>query len=264
MSQICQGMTARLKAPAAIGLAVLASSIFSTTQVQAEDKQNLVLNGFVSLNSQIRSRGISLTDESPSYMLNLNLIDKSGLYGSIYAFGVDGLGTYGGEDMEVDYLLGYGTQLGSVAVDGGMGLYHFPGTIGTSFNEFYLSGSKKIQDIESKLGLMYVPDRQSVGGHDKLYVYADVSKPIASLPLTAKAHIGYTSGKGNIYAGPTGEFIDYSLGVDYTWKQFIVNATYIGTTIDKAKADVYFALPNAKKGSDMVGNSLMASVTYLF
>lgn len=263
MSKI-RRMTTALKAPSAIGLVVFASHALTTTHVHAAEDQNLVLNGFVSAHSQIRSRGISLTDESPSYMLNLNLVDKSGFYGGIYAFGVDGVGTFGGEDIEVDYLLGYGTQLGSVALDAGMGLYHFPGTSGTTFNEFYLSGSQKIQDIGAKLGLMYVPNRQSVGGDDKLYVYADVSKPIAGLPLTAKAHIGYTSGEGNIYAGPTGEFMDYSIGVDYTWKQFIVNATYIGTSIDKAKADVYYAVPNAEKGRDIVGNSVMGSITYLF
>ncbi|MCS4297140.1 MULTISPECIES: hypothetical protein [Acinetobacter] len=43
-----------------------------------------------------------------------------------------------------------------------------------------------------------------------------------------------------------------------------MNATYICTTINKAKANTYYAVPNAKKGSDIVGNSLMVSVTYLF
>ncbi|MCS4297141.1 MULTISPECIES: TorF family putative porin [Acinetobacter] len=87
-------------------------------------------------------------------------------------------------------------------------MYSFPGTRGFTFNEFYLSGSKKIQDIDTKLSRMYVPDRQSVGENDKLYVYFDLKKPIVGLLLSAKAHIGYTRGKGNIYAGPTGEFFD--------------------------------------------------------
>ncbi|MCS4297142.1 MULTISPECIES: hypothetical protein [Acinetobacter] len=90
MSEICLHMAAIFKAEVAICLVVLASNIFTTTQVHAEESQNLVLNGFISANSQIRSRGISLTGESPSYMVNLNLIDKSGFYGIIYGFAVDG------------------------------------------------------------------------------------------------------------------------------------------------------------------------------
>lgn len=264
MAKILQSLTSTFKTPSKICLFVVAANSFTTTQVHAEETQNLKLNGFVSANSQIRSRGVSLTDESPSYMLNLNLINKNGFYGSVYGFAVDGVGSYGGEDLEVDYLLGYGKKIASLAVDAGMALYTYPGTSGYTFNEFYLSGSKKISDLDTKLGLMYVPERKSVGDNDKLYLYVDLKHPIGNLQTKATVHLGYTNGKGNVYAGPTGEFFDYSVGLEHPWKKFILSASYIGTTIDKTKADTYYALPNAKKGSDIVGGSLMGSIVYLF
>jgi uncharacterized protein (TIGR02001 family) len=264
MSKICHRMTSRFKNKSSIFFLLLATNALSTTYAHEDDSQKLKLNGFLSVNSQIRSRGISLTDEKPSYMLNLNLIDKSGIYGSVYGFSVDGVGSYGGEDLEIDYLLGYGQEFFSISFDTGMALYTFPGTSGYTFNEFYMSGSKDIQGLNTRLGLMYVPERKSVGDNDKLYVYIDLKKPINDLPIVAKAHLGYTNGEGNAYAGPTGDFLDYSIGLDYMWKNFVLNTSYIGTNINKSKADTYYYVPNAKKGSEIVDGSFMASLTYLF
>lgn len=243
---------------------ILVTGISSSVFAQEEEIQDLSLNGFASVSSQIRSKGISLTDEKVGYMMNLNLAHKSGAYGSVYAYNLDGAGSFGGEEIELDYLLGYKQDVLSVSTDVGVGLYTFPGTNGFTFSELYLSGSKEIQGINTTVGLMYMPERESVGNNDKIYSFIDLAKPISTLPITVKAHLGYTEGEGNIYAGPTGDYVDYGLGLDYEWKNFIFNTSYVGTNIDKSKADEFFNIPNAKKGGEIVDDTLVASITYLF
>ena len=248
-----------------LGLVTICSLGFSSNSYAEEEKAKpLTFSGSATVGTQTRVKGVSITDEKVGYVLNLNLVSDTGLYGSLYALSLDGAGSYGGDDLEVDYIVGYARDAFDISFDAGVGVYVFPGTHGYTFSEWYVSGSKNIQGIDSKLGLMYVPARKSVGDHARTYVHLDLAKAVADYPVTVKAHLGYTSGEDNTLSGPTGKYLDYAIGADYAWKNFVLNTSYIGTDISRSKADVFYDIPNAKRGADIVDGSLVMSLSYSF
>lgn len=265
MSKLCHFRHFSKRTLQLIGLgSILSLSVSSISYAQEEQTKRIEFSGSATVGTQTRVKGVSITDEGVGYVLNLNLVSDTGLYGSVYALNLDGAGTYGGDDLEVDYIVGYARDAFDISFDAGVGVYVFPGTHGYTFSEWYASATKSINGVDSTLGLMFVPARKSVGDHSRTYVHLDLSKGVADYPVTVNAHLGYTSGEGNTLSGPTGKYLDYAVGVDYAWKDFVLNTSYIGTNISRTKADVFYDVPNAKRGADIVDGSVVVSLSYNF
>ena len=94
---------------------------------------------------------------------------------------------------------------------------------------------------------------------------------VSGTPITAKAHIGHSWGQDGLgpnatAVAPTGEYWDWSIGADVTWRNLTFNASYVDTDISNREAA--YLRPSFSKGQDGSGNiaggTLVASLTAAF
>lgn len=244
----------------------LVTMLVAPCPAYADDQapQDFAVNGSATLTSQYRLRGVSFSDNDAAIQGSLTVSHKSGFYVGTWASSQAGYGTFGGANMEVDLLGGYTKTLGRTTLDGGLAWYFFPGTSDHQFAEIYASVSHPIGPVRAKVGANYAPKRANIGTGDNLWVYGDLSLPIANTPITLRSHLGYTEGKGSIYGGPTGHYLDYSAGADVAWKNLTLSVSYVGTDIDRAAADLYYTYPGTKPGREIVSGTALISLTASF
>jgi uncharacterized protein (TIGR02001 family) len=144
-----------------------------------------------------------------------------------------------------------------VTLDGGLIWYFYPGTNETDFAEIFASATVPVGPAAARLGTYYAPSQDAIGGKDNLYLYTDWSAPLPNTPLTAKAHLGYTTGRGSTLSGPGGEYFDWLIGVDATWQNLTLGLAYVDTDIGRTAADAYFA----PGGHDIVDKAVLVSLT---
>lgn len=252
-----------MKKPALLILLALAAWP-SASIAQDDGGSALTVSGSVTGISQYRLRGISFSDEKMAIQGSVTVAHKSGFYVSTWSSSLAGYGTFGGANMELDAIGGYSTTLGSTTLDGGLVWYFFPGTSGHQYAEVYASVSHPAGPAKAKIGVNYAPRRASIGDADNLWVYGDLSMPLAGTPVTLRSHVGYTDGKGSIYAGPRGHYLDYSAGADVSWKNLTFNLSYVGTDINRDEADAYYTYPGTKPGRAIVDGAAVLSLTAAF
>lgn len=231
---------------------------------QQEPNSDLTVSGSATLISDYRMRGVSFSDKEAALQGAITVAHQSGFYVSAWSSSQAGYGTFGGSNIEIDAIAGYARTVGETTLDGGVVWYFFPGTAGHQYGEIYGSVSRPVGPVKAKLGANYAPKRNAIGDADNLWVYGDLSLPIASTPITLRSHLGYTEGEGSIYGGPRGHYVDYSLGADLSWKNLTLNLSYVGTDIGDDEADGYFTVPGGKPGRELVDGAVVANLTAAF
>ncbi len=279
-------MHARLLAPVAALMA--ATPAFA----QTEDASALTVSGSAMIATDYRLRGVSQTDENPALQGGITVTHDSGLYGSIWGSNLAGWGTFGGANLELDFIAGYKAKLGdSATLDAGVTLYTYPGGADrTTYYEPFAKLSGTTGRLTLLAGVAYAPSQQALGKwyangtaaaagtytdagdkEDNLYLWGDGALGLAGTPLTAKAHIGWSKGNDGLgpnatSIAPTGEYWDWSLGVDTTWKNLTFNVSYVDTDI--SRGDAARLQPSFSKGQDGTGSiadgAVVASLTATF
>lgn len=252
-----------MKCPAI--LAVLVGAIALPGHALAQEAEAapdaFTITGNVTGVSDYRLRGISLSDEDFAIQGGITVAHESGFYVGGWASSLGGYGTFGGANVEADAIAGYATTIGNATLDGGVIGYFYPGTSGHAYGEVYASVSHPVGPAKAKIGANYAWDQKSIGAADNLWVYSDVGVPIAGTPVSLRGHLGYTDGKGSIFSGARGHYLDYALGADLAWKQLTFGVTYLGTDIDRDEADAFFSVPGARPGHDIVDDTVVVSVS---
>jgi hypothetical protein len=103
-----------------------------------------------------------------------------------------------------------------------------------------------------------------------LYLWGDGSVGLGSTGLLAKAHIGYSKGNPGLgpngtSVAPTGEYVDWLLGLDYTRGPVTFGVAYTDTDITVAESA--YLLPNfssTKDGSPISGPQVVFSIGFAF
>lgn len=249
-----------------ISLAAIAAALVAAAPAQAEDApaSPFTITGTIGVFSQYRLRGISQTDEDVAVQGSLTVAHSSGFYASTWGSNLAGFGTFGGSNVEVDAIVGYGHAFGSTALDGGLIWYLYPGTDNTDYAEAYGSISHPFGPVKGKLGFNYAPKQEGIGDKDNLWVYSELALPVPSTPVTLKGHVGYTTGKGSFLAGPDGDYFDFMVGADFTWKNLTLNVSYVDTDIGKAAADSFYSKAGFKAGHKIAGGTALVSLTAAF
>ena len=220
----------------------------------------LTIDGSVTLVSDYRYRGLSYTNNRPAVQGFLTISHTSGLYVATFLSNLGGDGSYGGDDLEADILAGYTRSVHDLAIDVGIWNYRFPGTRHTGFIELYGALTIPIGRAKTKTGFYYAPRQRAIGRHDDLSSYADISLPVADTPVVIKTHAGYTVGKGSTLAGPSGHYIDWSIGADLQWRAATFNVSYVNTTVNRVRADHYYVVG----GRRAITGAVIGSVTTAF
>jgi len=252
----------------------------------------LGVSGSVGLASDYRFRGVSQSDEQLAVQGGITVTHDSGLYIGTWASNLAGWGTFGGANMELDLIGGYKAKLADNAtLDIGLTWYMYPGGAdNTDFAEPYAKLTGTAGPATLTAGAAYAPKQQAIGRwyatgadaaagaftdpgakDDNLYLWGDGAVAVTGTPITAKAHIGHSWGQDGLgpnatAIAPTGEYWDWSIGADVTWRHLTFNASYVDTDISNREAA--YLRPSFSKGQDGSGNiaggTLVASLTAAF
>lgn len=252
----------------------------------------VTVTGSVGIATDYRLRGVSQTDTHAAVQGGITVAHQSGVYAGIWASNLAGWGTFGGSNMELDLIGGYKAKLSPAAtLDVGLTWYMYPGGANkTDYAEPYVKLSGTAGPVTLLAGVAYAPKQQALGkwydtgadaaagvyNHpgakaDNLYLWGDGAAAIHGTPLTAKAHIGHSNGNDGLgpnatSAAPTGDYWDWSLGMDATYRNLTLNVSYVDTDISRAKAA--YLQPSFSQGQDGRGSiangAVVASLTASF
>jgi len=271
-----------MKFVTAIAAAISVSAIATPVLAQEASTPDaatapLTVSGSATIASDYRFRGVSQTNNEMAVQAGVTVSHDSGLYVGAWGSNLAGWGTFGGANMELDLIAGFKQKLGdNAALDVGVTWYMYPGGADeTDFAEPYVKLSGTVGPAMLLAGIAYAPAQEALGRwyasgadaaagvynnpgdkEDNLYVWGDAAMPIAGTPFTAKAHIGYSDGNSGLgpnatSLAPTGSYLDWSIGVDTTWKNLTLGLAYVGTDI--SDDDAAYLQPSFSKGQDGAG-----------
>jgi uncharacterized protein (TIGR02001 family) len=217
--------------------AAMTSPAFAQSADTRPERQPLAVSGGVTIVSQYRFRGISLSDENPAIQGTINLNHESGFYAGAWASSTDGFGELGGSNVELDLFGGYRREVASgVTLDAGLLYYAYPGSTGGDFEFFepYANASGAIGPATAEVGVAFAPSQDALGGNSNIYVFGDLSTFIPNSPTGLTGHIGWS--KGDTALSPGGEYMNWSLGANVTWRSLTFGVAYVDTDINAAEA----------------------------
>ena len=238
----------------------------------------VTVSGSAAIVSDYRFRGVSQSDRQMAVQGGITLAHASGVYGGVWASNLAGWGTFGGANMELDLIGGYKARVaGNATLDVGLTWYMYPGGAAkTDFAEPYVKLTGTNGPATLTAGVAYAPRQQAIGRwyatgadaaagtytdpgdtDDNLYLWGDGAVALAGTPFTARAHIGHSRGQDGLgpnatAVSPTGDYWDWSLGADATWRNLTLTVSYIDTDISDREAT--YLRPSFSKGQDGTGN----------
>lgn len=195
----------------------------------------ITVSGGASLVSDYRFRGVSQTDRRFAVQGTLTIAHESGFYVSTWGSSIDDYVANGG-DQEIDLIGGYRKTIGGTTFDVGGLYYYYPGSGGVTsdFIEPYASVTHVFGPATAKAGLAYAPKQHALAAtharDDNLYMYGELGGAIPGTGFTVLGHLGYSHGRSVLTSGLKG-YVDWNLGVNYTWKNLTLGVTYVDTDI---------------------------------
>jgi uncharacterized protein (TIGR02001 family) len=266
---------------------------FPAAAQDTDPPKPITVSGSVGLVSDYRFRGVSQSDENLAVQGGLTIAHESGLYIGTWGSNLAGWGTFGGANMELDLIAGYKFPVGDGTLDIGATWYMYPGGFNnTDFIEPYVKLSGTLGPASLTAGVAYAPKQEALGNwylngtsaangvydrpgdkNDNLYVWGDIAAAIPDTGLTAKAHIGASKGNSGLgpfatSVAPTGEYVDWMLGVDYAVPStpLTLGVAYVDTDITMREAA--YLQPSFSRGQDgtgsIAGSKLVVSLTAAF
>ena len=227
------------------GLSVVMGVLALASPASASDVGGgFTLNGSATLTSDYRFRGISRSDEDPAIQGSLTLSHESGFYAGAWASSLDDGPRFG--DAEVDLYGGWAGEIASgTDLDVGLTYYAFPdgdGRLGGSdYLEPYARLSHTLGPVKATLGLAYAWSQAGTNHDDALYLFTGLTAGIPATRFTVKGHVGYSNGG----MAPTGDYFDWSLGVDAVAGPVTLGVAYVDTdlgNIHRADSGILFTL----------------------
>jgi len=228
---------------------VLAGCALASAPALADDepaaKPDFSVTGNVSLVTEYRFRGVSLSGGDPAIQGGITLNHSSGFYGGAWSSSLAHTPVYG--DQELDLFAGWtGSVAPALTVDAGLLYYVYPsGHVGdANYWEPYAAISGAFGPAKLKVGVAYDWKQKGLldnaGNHDdNLYVYSNLDVGVPHTRVTVSAHLGYTDGvlAPCYYCGGTRSFNDrtgwdWSLGASANWLAIV-----LATVSDAASND---------------------------
>ncbi|HMO77314.1 MAG TPA: TorF family putative porin [Sphingopyxis sp.] len=217
---------------ACLGMLLAAVAVPSTAFAQEEESSDgITISAEATVVSDYRFRGFSQSNEKAAIQGGFSIAHDSGLY----------LGTWGSSigfanGTELDIYGGFSTEVSpGLTADIGATLYLYPGGgSGTSVIEPYASLTGEVGPASITGGVAWAPGGQnSLGDASAIYLYTDVGVAIPDTPITLKGHLGWAK-SDSFLGGLDGKVIDYSVGVDFSWKALTLGISYVNTNEPKA------------------------------
>jgi uncharacterized protein (TIGR02001 family) len=270
----------------------LACATPAMAQEETAPPEPVTVTGSVALTSDYRFRGVSQSDKEMAIQGGITIAHESGFYVGAWGSNLSGWGTFGGANMELDLIGGFKTPIpGGGTLDVGVTWYMYPGGADiTDFAEPYVKLSGTTGPVTLTAGVFYAPAQEALGrwyftgadaaagvynvpgdSEDNLYLSGDAVAAVPNTPISLRAHIGYSDGNSGLgpnatSVAPTGQYWDWTLGADLTYKNLTLGLSYIDTDI--GDSDGVYLLPSFSKGQDGIGSiadgTIVASLTAAF
>lgn len=215
---------------ACLAMLAAATALPTAAYAQEESSDGITISGSATVVSDYRFRGFSQTGEEAAIQGGFTVSHDSGLYAGTWGSSVD----LGGAGAEIDAFVGFATEVASgLTADIGVTGYFYPGLEDATIYEPYFSLSGDMGPASLKAGVAWTPGGQTALGDDSgVYVYGDAGIGIPSTPLTLKAHLGYSK-SDSFLGGDDGDVLDYSVGVDFSYKALTLGVSYVNTDAPK-------------------------------
>jgi uncharacterized protein (TIGR02001 family) len=244
-----------------------------------EEEKPFSVAGSVAFVTDYRFRGVSQSNNSVAVQGGLTFLHESGLYAGFWSSSLAGWGTFGGPNVELDWFGGYKFDIGPTALDTGFTVYTYPGGADlTTFVELYAKLSGTLGPVGLTGGLFYAPKQTALGNWfatpeseidskgDNLYLSGDATVGIPGVPVTAKAHIGYSNGNPGLgpngtSVAPTGSYVDWLLGFDVALGPVVLSFNYVDTSINPDSAEWQALQPNF---SEVPNGKPISGATFVF
>ena len=221
---------------ACFGMLLAASALSTPAFAQEEEASGpFSLSGGISVTSDYRFRGISLSNEKVAVQPTLTVSHESGLYAGVWGSSLPDSPAYG--KFELDLYAGFATEVASgTTVDVGVTYYTYPGSEDGGAPTDYFEGIGKLShDIGpvSVTGLVaYAPKQNSLGDDDNIYLNLGAGLGIPNTPVTLTAGIGYNDGSLGLVS-PDGKYVDWSIGASVPAGPFTFSVQYVDTDVKK-------------------------------
>lgn len=221
-----------------LAASLLTSSALFAAPAYAQDEEEagpVTVTGSVTLVSDYRFRGVSLSGGDPAIQGGITVTHESGFYVGTWASSIDDGGTDFYGDVEVDIFGGWsGNVSEGLGLDVGLLYYAYPANasgVDAEFFEPYATITGTFGPVTAKVGANYAWDQKGIAD-DSLYLRTDLSAGIPSTPLTLNAHLGYTDGAFSF--DPDGESFDWSVGASATvLGSLTLGVSYVGVEAPK-------------------------------
>ena len=219
---------------AAAGLLLAATAAPAFAQDEAAEGP-ITVSGGITLISDYRFRGVSLSGEDFAVQPTLTVSHESGLYAGFWGSNLDDTPLFG--EAEVDLYVGYNTEIAEgTTFDASLIYYWYPDGDNAFGNSDYFETifklSHDIGPVTASGTLGYSWDQSALGNADNLYLGLGLSTAIPNTPVTLVGSIGYTDGALGALA-PGGNYLDWSLGADFAAGPATLGVRYVDTDIAK-------------------------------
>jgi uncharacterized protein (TIGR02001 family) len=144
--------------------------------------------------SDYRFRGLSLSGKDPEVTAELAVSHESGFYASAWASNVDADFDGKGNDLEVDWTVGFSKDVGPINFDAGAIFYSYINRSDLNYIELYGGITVPVSDASVTVGAAYAPKQDNLGGADNTYVYISGELPIKDTPLSLHGNFGIEDG----------------------------------------------------------------------
>jgi uncharacterized protein (TIGR02001 family) len=191
------------------------------TEEKAEQEESgpITVSGGVTVVSDYRFRGVSLSDKDFAVQPTLTITHESGLYAGFWGSNV---ADNGGDDVEIDLYAGFGGGE-AVTYDIGATYYLYPGASDINYVEFIGKVGTTVGPAEIGATVAYAPNQNNIGDEDNFYIGSNLGVGIPTTPITLVATLGLEDGAFG------DNKIDWSLGATAEVKGFTVGASYVDT-----------------------------------
>ncbi len=220
---------------ACFGMLLAASAMSTPAFAQEEASGPLSLSGGISVTSDYRFRGVSLSNEKVAVQPTLTVSHDSGFYLGVWGSSLPDSPAYG--KFELDLYGGFNTEIASgTTVDVGVTYYTYPGSHDGGAPTDYFEGIGKLShDIGpvSVTGLVaYAPKQDSLGDDDNIYLNLGAGFGIPNTPVTLTAAVGYSDGSLGLVSADK-NYIDWALGASFAAGPATFTVQYIDTDVKK-------------------------------
>ncbi len=215
-------------------LAAFAASLLSAPAAVAGD--SLSIDGFVGVTSDMRDRGISISDKDATLRGSIYGFHDSGIYAGVDAALIDdGMGG----DEKTEFFAGYSFDTdGGYTVDLSVELDGIHGITSEYYPEYKAALSRDFGLAFLRGGLSFSPEgRWNTPGVDSWYAYSDIEIPLPVVSeITLITHMGYDlrDNRSNLF--------DWSAGFSIFMDEFEVTVMYEDSSLDDTRAKGRFVL----------------------